>query len=191
MSHKRTTAHQRARSVRVLFELGHGVISGLIARFGFSSGGWSHVRPLLDDGSSIDSYEDPLFAPRGGWPKDGNAYPSVIAPGVRHRPAHFREVKASAIVSIPVTEGQKAEWLEFLWAGARAQLPYDHAAIENFELGGNRPTPKNAYICSAWMTKSARVIGLGHKSNIPVNEVSPDALFLLAQEGWGGTVVSP
>lgn len=168
------------------FELGYGWISWLIARFGFSTRGWSHVRPLLDDGSSIDSYEDWVHAPKGGW-REGS-YPSSIPPGVRHRPANFRRVKASQVLAVPVTAAQKAAWLQFLWEGARAGLAYDHKAIEGFIKGGNRHARK-AFICSAWGAKSGRVIGLGHKSNVPSHEVSPDMLYALAQEAWGARVI--
>jgi hypothetical protein len=169
--------------IRFKFELGDGPISYLISRFGFSAHGWSHVRPLLDDGSSIDSYESWVHAPKGGWP----GYPPSIPPGVQHRPPCFRPVKASQVISIPVTAQQKQAWLNFLWDGARKGLAYDHAAIEDFVLGGNRKARKSD-ICSAWATKTGRVIGLGHHTNVSAREISPDMLYALSQEAWGGVV---
>jgi hypothetical protein len=170
--------------IRFRFELGYGVFSDLIARFGFSYGGWSHVRPLLDDGSSIDSYEDDIYAPNGGW----KGFPPVIPSGVQHRPENFRRVKRSCIVEVPVTLKQKQAWLRFLWEGADAGLAYDHAAIEGYILGGNRHARK-ADICSAWARQSGKHIGLGHRSNVPSHEVSPDMFYAIVQEGWGGQVI--
>lgn len=167
--------------IHFAFELGYGPISYLISRFGFSVGGWSHVRPLLDDGSSIDSFEDTIT---GKWP----GFPSTIDPGVRLRPPHFRKLRASAVVAVPVTSAQKEVWKKFLWVGARAHLRYDHGAIDGFIEGRNLHTRKS-YICSAWAAKSGRRIGLGHPSNVPVHEISPDILFALSQEAWGGKVI--
>jgi hypothetical protein len=172
--------------IRFLFELGYGWTSLLIGRFGLPIGGWSHVRPILDDGSSIDSYEGWIYSAPEGWGVSG--FPQSIAPGVAHRPPNFRKVKASALVVIPVTSEQKAKWLKFLWAGADAHLAYDFAAIENYILGGNRPA-KNSDICSAWARQSARNLWLGHPSNVLSREVSPDMFYALTQEAYGGTVI--
>jgi hypothetical protein len=181
-----TEAVLKSDVIRFRFELGRGLASCAIARFGFPTNGWSHVRPVLDDDSSIDSYEDWIYAPKGGWGMPG--FPNKIAPGVAHRPPIWRKVKSSALVVIPVTSAQKAKWLEFLWAGANAHLAYDFAAIEDYIFGGNRPA-KSADICSAWARQSARNLWLGHPSNILSREVSPDMFYALSQEAYGGTVV--
>jgi hypothetical protein len=177
-----------SQKIHFAFELGFGWTSYLISRFGFSSHGFSHVRPLLDDGSSIDSYEDAISPPRNAedWPGD---YPWVIPPGVQHRPEKFRELKARTVVMVPVTSYQKEAWLKFLWKGVHDKLPYDHAAIEGFTLGGAHHV-KDAYICSAWARQSGTHIGLGYHSEVPSYEVSPDMLYAIVQEAWGGKVVS-
>lgn len=172
--------------IRFLFERGFGWKSALIARFGIPVGGWSHVRPLLDDGSSIDSYEGQIYEPAGGWGVPG--FPPAIAPGVAHRPPNWRKVKASAVVAIPVTAQQKAEWLKFLWAGAAGHIAYDFGAIEDF-IDGKDAVHRNADICSAFARESARHLWLGHPSNIMSRQVSPDMFYALTQEAYGGTVV--
>jgi hypothetical protein len=186
-----TDAVSKDAVIRFLFEEGPGILSCAIARFGFPTGGWSHARPILPDGSSIDSFEDEICAPKGGWPVPG--FPDKIAAGVAHRPPQWRKVKASALVVIPVTAEQEAKWLKFLWEGAEAKLPYDHNAIEDFVFGGDRPgvsaDGKQSAICSAWCRQSARNLWLGHPSNILSREVSPDMFYALSQEAYGGTVV--
>lgn len=172
--------------IHLRFELGFGPISWLIARSGLPTHNWSHVRPLLDDGSSIDSYESWVHAPRGGWML--GTFPPSIPPGVQHRPVSFRKVKATEIVAVPVSAQQKADWLRFLWDGAKAALAYDHAAIDGFVLGANRHARKS-FICSAWGRASGRKIGLGYKSTVPSHEVSPDMLYAIAQEAWGGHIL--
>lgn len=172
--------------VRFLFERGFGWKSALIARFGLPIDGWSHVRPILDDGSSIDSYESWIYSPPTGWGVPGFSH--AIAPGVAHRPPTWRALKASAVVVVPVTSEQKAKWLKFLWDGIAAHIAYDMGAIEDFITGKDK-VHRNADICSAWARESGRHIWLGHPSNIMSREVSPDMLYALAQEAWGGTVM--
>lgn len=172
--------------IRFGFERGYGWKSYWIARFGFPIDGWSHVRPLLDDGSSIDSFESWIYAPPTGWSVPG--FPEAIGPGVAHRPPTWRKVKASAVVVVPVTAEQKAKWLKFLWDGVAAHIAYDMGAIEDFIVGKDK-AHRNADICSAWARESGRNIWLGHPSNVMSRQVSPDMLYAISQEAWGGTVM--
>jgi hypothetical protein len=180
-----TEAAPKDAVIRFLFERGFGWKSYLIERFGFPVDGWSHVRPLLDDGSSIDSYESTIHAPMGGWDVPG--FPRTIKAGVAHRPPTWRKVKASALVVIPVTADKKASWLKFLWHGVASHIAYDMGAIEDF-IEGVDAVHRNADICSAWARESARSIWLGHPSSVKSRHCSPDMVFALSQEAWGGTV---
>jgi hypothetical protein len=168
--------------IAIQFELGEGMLSYLISRFGFSAGGWSHVRPLLPDGTSIDSYEEDIVAPQGGW--GDPRFPQVIPAGVQHRPASWRPLKRSCVVELTVSDAQARTWESNLWAGVG--LPYDHKAIEGFILGGDRHL-KHADICSAWSELNVRKLGIGFPSPVRSHEVGPD-MHYYGVTRLGGTV---
>lgn len=171
--------------IRFMFMLGMGFSSWAIARFGFSAGGWSHVAPMLPDGSYIDSRDDWIHAPPKGWKFPGFA-PS-IPPGVQHRPPNYCKRRRWAVVEIMVTPEQAQEWESYLRKHIGAK--YDRAAIWGFALGRKMHSAKR-FICSAFSLSSLERLRVFQKSDIGASEVSPDSLYVMMRARPGSRIVA-
>lgn len=161
-----------------------GLSSYLISREGMAWGGFSHVLALLPDGSVIDSRSDaqPWLDPESGKPGAGKLA------GVRWRPNFYERWVRLAVVEIPCTERQAADWEGNL----RSKIgdPYDPAAILGF-IFGLRLHKRGHFICSALQAGAQRRCGLLRnqaRSIIPPSGISPDMLFALDTDGLGGTI---
>lgn len=169
--------------IRFMFMLGRGFTSWMIARFGFSAGGWSHVAPMLSDGSFIDSRDDWVHAPGKGWKQ--SIFPPSIPPGIQHRPPNYCKRKRFAVVEIQVTPEQAREWDAYIRSHIGAK--YDRAAIWGFALGRKMHSRKR-FICSAFAMSSLERIGILQKSDIRTFEVSPDSLYVVMRARPGSVV---
>lgn len=161
--------YHRVNAVR-----GFGASSWLISREGMSQGGYSHIAPMLPDGSYIDARNDAIVAPSNGWSVKG--YPNYIAPGVQHRPPQYELWKKQTIVEVPWTDEQEAIGLAFLKANIGAQ--YDQRAIESFVFGVALHGD-GQFICSAFELAMCRACGLLPNTPTPEWEVPPDTVFMM------------
>lgn len=164
---------------------GYGLSSWAIAREGYSVGGWSHIAPMLPDGSHIDARDDWIHAPTKGW-GDSRFQPS-IAPGVQHRPPNYEKWKRWAVVQFLLPDDQVDRAHRFLWESIGDG--YDSKAIAGFILGLSLHAPAH-FICSALGYNFCRTAQLGYDGPIPNYEVSPDDLYLLMTNGWGGKIIA-
>ena len=175
--------------IRFKYCCGFGFSSWLISREGLSWGGFSHVAPMLPDGSYIDARSDVIRAPRGGW-KDpaGNvltAFPPTIPAGIQHRPWNYMNNKREVIVEVPCTSVQ--ETLAYKYLNSRIGDEYDKDAIGSFIFGIPLHS-KGHSICSALGLEVMRAVSLTEGNSVQTWEVPPDTLFMFQTEGMGARV---
>lgn len=166
---------------RTKFVRGFGLSSGLIAREGLSNDGYSHVAPMLPDGSHIDARDNVMHAPKVGWIMQG--FPDTIPAGVQHRPPQYENWAKQTIVEIPCTEQQASDRVSWLTKHLGAQ--YDQGAIESF-MFGVRLHGDSQFICSALELTCMHDCDLAHAGLIAEWMVPPDTVFMLQTEGLGG-----
>lgn len=163
--------------IRTKWVCGFGPSSWAISIDGFSYHGYSHVAPMLADGSHIDARNDWIKLKDGTW----------IPPGVQHRPPNYEKWKRWAIVEFEVTEEQEFQYYAFLHQQVVDKVQYDSRAILGI-IFGLPLHAKGHYMCSEMFFAVMHKIGVAKPTTVKGYEVSPDDAYLLATAGWGGTV---
>ena len=143
------------------FVLGTGLSSRLIAWYGQSYGGWSHVDALLPDGSLLGARSDT---------------PGGTKSGVQIRPDPYERWARREILELPSNPAESFSWEIYL--RAQVNKPYDSGSIWGFILG-RADHEKGHWICSALQTSA-----LEHVRKIPplpvkTYQITPDALHLV------------
>lgn len=159
-------------SVRLQFVLGADFSSRLIAWYGQGYGGFSHVDAVLPDGSLLGARSDRV----GGKP-----------PGVQIRSAGYETWKRREVVEIPCEFWQAGAWLDCL--EAKVGDEYDKGAIIAF-ITGDRDHDQGHWICSAAQTDALETAQLLPSLPVPPQQVTPDALRLIAYSIGGRCVAS-
>jgi len=171
---------RKPSGLRLQFVCGQELSSRLIAWYGNGYGGFSHVDAVMPDGSLLGARDDAIYVEGrdGDW--------SRIAPGVRLRPPEYETWARKAVIQIPCSPANANRWEEFL----RGQIgqPYDSGSIWGFVLG-IRSHQTGHWICSALQSAALQDIGLMGRTTVPTNQITPDALYLLATAGLGGQQV--
>lgn len=146
-------------SIALQFVLGKGWSSRAIAWWGQSYGGFSHVDAVLADGTLLGARSDAV----GGQ-----------APGVRIRPPDYEKWARRAVVTIPSTDAQAANWEGYL----RTQVgdPYDKADILGLILGIPLMSAGH-WICSALQFSALRVIGKAPPVPQIPQQIPPNMLY--------------
>lgn len=151
--------------MRWQFVLGTDLSSKLIAWWGQSFGGWSHVDALLPDGTLLGARSDAV----GGKP-----------PGVQVRPADYARAKWTrrTIIELPCSAYEAATWEAFL----RSQINcgYDKADILGLILGKPLMTSGH-WICSALQLDALEVIGRIPKIPLTPQQCPPNMLAAMLQ----------
>jgi hypothetical protein len=155
------------------FVLGAGLSSRLIAWYGQSSRGFSHVDAVIPVG---DSYE--LWGERsdriGGQP-----------PGLYPRPPNYEKWLRVERVLIPMHEAQYDTWVS--WYHTNKGRKYDIGSIWGFIEGQDEHQP-GRYICSAAAYQALRACGKAHPAPYRPSQITPNALAFMATAGLGGQV---
>lgn len=153
--------------IAIDFLRGPGVTSWLISRFGFGTGGYSHVASVLADGRYIDARNEELF----GVPAGVHIRQAASEPWVRKRRATFQ-----------VSQATYDEWER----NSRAKIgdQYDREGILDFILGRNIHLAGH-YFCSAFMINELQHVKLvPYPLPVLAHEISPDsALLIVATAG--------
>lgn len=153
------------------FVLGRDWSSRLIAWYGQSSQGFSHVDAVIPTG---DSYE--LWGERsdyvGGQPA-----------GLYPRPPEYEPWVRVERVNIPMTSAQYDAWVR--WYRRNRGRPYDQGAIVGFVLGQDDHQP-GRYICSAAAYQALQACGKAHPAPYHPSNVTPNALAFMTTAGLGG-----
>jgi hypothetical protein len=174
--------------IRFTFVYGLGFWSWLIARFGFSGKGWSHVAPTLPDGCYIDARDNTVTEPKSGW--NGTAterFPPRIPAGVQLRPPHYQRWKRWEVLALTVTKDQAVEWEKYL--NTLIGESYDSDAILGYVL--DRPLHRShSFICSAQCISSCIHIEVFHQGEIIDSEVTPNAFYLILEASGAKTVAT-
>lgn len=173
-------------ALRYKYVCGFGLSSWLISRQGLSWGGFSHVAPMLPDGSHIDARSDIIRAPKGGWKDDaGNliaAFPPAIPAGIQHRPGGYEDWLREVVVEVPCTAQQEADAYGYMRRHIGDQ--YDDAAIGGF-ISGFAMHGRGRAICSAFTLDILRFVKLTKGTFIKTWEVPPNTMFMVMTEGMG------
>lgn len=176
--------------LRFKYVCGFGLSSWLISRQGLSWGGFSHVAPMLPDGSHIDARSDVIHAPRGGW-KDaaGNImaqFSPAIPSGIQHRPPAYEDWKREVIVEVDCSADQEADAYGYMQRHIGDQ--YDKAAIGAF-IFGFAMHGRGRAICSAFTLDIMRYVKLTKGTFIKTWEVPPNTMFMVHTEGMGARAI--
>lgn len=148
-------------ALRWQFVLGAGLPSRAIAWWGSGYNGWSHVDAILPDGSCLGARSDVI----GG-----------VKAGVQIRPPAYEKWVRRAVLKLPCTAGEAAEWETYL----RSQVgdPYDKADILGLIIG--RPiSSAGHWICSALQTDALERVGKLPKLPLTPQQVSPNTLLAM------------
>lgn len=126
----------------------------------FSTGHFSHVDAVLDDGSLLGARSDRV----GGRPA-----------GVQIRPPNYISFSLRVVMAIPATDSLNAAFYAFL----RSQVgkPYDSEAIWAFLFNRNwRET--DSWICSELQAAGLEQAGVTPRLYLAANKITPVSLAL-------------
>ena len=171
-------------SVKLQFSYRRNLPSAVIDWFG-AEVGWAHVDAVLPANDPLPGW---LLGARSDRPVLGAAWAPrrerrwngvyCLPAGVQVRPPNYLFFARTAIVEIPCTAAQVAEFYRLL----HAQLgkPYSEATIAGFALGCERKV-RGAWVCSvliAWCACEAGILPRELFRYVP--KLTPDLLYLVA-----------
>lgn len=151
--------------IHLQFVRGTSLTARAIAWWGNGYGGFSHVDALLPDGTLLGARDDAV----GGKP-----------PGVQIRPQGYEKWDRKEVVEIATSSQQADVWRSYL--RSQIGMQYDKGAIWDFILGRQDLHQAGHWICSALQTGALQAAGLLRRLPVPDQQVSPDALYLLASQ---------
>lgn len=152
-------------AVYLQFVLGAGIPSRAIAWF--SSGPFSHVDLVLDDGRLMGARSDVIKMPSG----------AVVPAGVQIREPNYERWKERVVMKLPCTELQKQSVIAFNLS--QEGKPYDKTAIWGF-MAGRDWRKQDQWFCSELQAAAIESADLTHPLYAPKNKVTPAALATLA-----------
>lgn len=126
----------------------------------FSSGHFSHVDCLLDDGTLLGARDDAV----GGQP-----------PGVRVRPQGYVKWSRRVVMTVPCAADQKKLYHTFLFD--QLGKPYDTEAIWAF-LFNRDWRARDSWICSELQSAAGEKAGVFPQLYLAANKITPVACAL-------------